>query len=70
VVPGKSRRATTTLVGMWRIVEMELWNQEDSDLVAPGFIEFDADHTGSLGFIAVQGGVDWRDASRDGRPGV
>ncbi|MDA8074638.1 MAG: hypothetical protein M0Z40_05280 [Actinomycetota bacterium] len=59
-----------SLVGRWRIVEMELWAQQDVDLVGPGFIEFGRDHTGSLGFIAVEGGVDWREASRDGHPGV
>ena len=65
-----SHRAKAALVGHWRIVEMDVWEQEDVDLVAPGFIEFDGDHTGSLGFIAVQGGIDWRDVPRDGRPGV
>ncbi|MDA8400956.1 MAG: hypothetical protein M0008_13115 [Actinomycetota bacterium] len=54
-----------SLVGRWRIVEMELWAQEDVDLIGPGFIEFDSDSMGSFGFIAVQGGIDWRDASRD-----
>jgi hypothetical protein len=46
---------------------MDLWNAEDVDLVAPGFIEFDPDHRGSLGFIAVQGGIDWRETSHQGR---
>ncbi|MHB8245613.1 MAG: hypothetical protein ACYDGN_09720 [Acidimicrobiales bacterium] len=69
-VAGKSRRASTALVGRWRIVEMDLWAQEDVDLVARGFIDFERDHMGGLGFIAVQGGLDWRDAPRDGRPGV
>ena len=69
-VAGKSRRVTSSLVARWRIVEMDLWAQEDVDLVAPGFIEFEPDHMGSLGFIAVQGGIDWRDAPRDGHPGV
>ncbi|MGH9080933.1 MAG: hypothetical protein ACRDYE_12835 [Acidimicrobiales bacterium] len=69
-MPGKTRGPVTLLVGRWRIVEMELWRQEDVDLVAAGFIEFERDHMGSLGFIAVQGGIDWRAAPRDGRPGV
>ena len=69
-MPGKSRQDMTALVGRWRIVEMELWAQEDVDLVAPGYIEFEPDHMGSLRFIAVQGGLDWRDAPRNGRPGV
>ena len=59
-----------SLVGRWRIVEMELWAQEGVDMVGPGFIELGRDHTGSLGFIAVEGGVDWRKASHDGHPGV
>lgn len=59
-----------SLVGRWRIAEMELWAQEDVDLVGPGFIAFGRDHTGSLGFIAVEGGLDWWEASRDGCPGV
>jgi hypothetical protein len=65
-----SGRAVTALVGRWRIVEMDLWDEEDVDLVAPGFIEFGPNHRGSLGFVAVQGGVDWRETSRDGRSGL
>lgn len=49
---------------------MDLWDQEDVDLVAPGFIEFRPGHMGSLGFVAVQGEIDWRDAPRDGHPGA
>jgi hypothetical protein len=49
---------------------MDLWEQADIDLVAPGFIEFGENHQGSLGFIAVQGGIDWREAPRDGHAGV
>jgi hypothetical protein len=49
---------------------MENWDQEAVDLVQPGFIEFDDDGLGGLGFIAVTGELDWREADRDGRPGV
>jgi hypothetical protein len=49
-----------SVVGRWRIVDMELWDQDAVDLVAPGFIEFRPDSTGSFGFIAVQGALDWR----------
>jgi len=59
-----------SVVGRWRIVDMNLWDQEAVDLVAPGFIEFQQEGTGSFGFIAVQGDVDWREAPREGRPGV
>ena len=64
------RPGSQMLVGRWRIVELELWEQDDVDLVAPGFIEFGKDHMGSLGFIAVQGVIDWRNAPKDGRPGA
>ena len=49
---------------------MDNWDQETVDLVEPGFIEFDEDGLGELGFIVVTGGLDCRDADRDGRPGV
>ncbi|HEY3941434.1 MAG TPA: hypothetical protein VGL60_03025 [Acidimicrobiales bacterium] len=69
-VAGESRQVTSSsLVARWRIVAMDLWAHEDVDLVAPGFIEFEPDRMGSLGFIAVQGRIAWRDAPRDGRPG-
>jgi hypothetical protein len=56
------QRTANVLTGRWRITEMDLWEQNDIDLVAPGFVEFGEDHRGSLGFIAVQGGIDWREA--------
>jgi hypothetical protein len=49
---------------------MDLWDDEDVGLVAPGFIEFGPNHSGSLGFVAVQGVIDWRETSRDGRSGL
>lgn len=59
-----------SVVGRWRIVDMDLWHQDAVDLVDPGFIEFATGSMGSLGFIAIQAGMDWRKAPRDGRPGV
>lgn len=64
------QRTAKVLMGRWRITEMDLWEHDDVDLVAPGFVEFGEDHRGSLGFIAVQGGIDWREAPRDGLPGA
>jgi hypothetical protein len=62
-VPGRakrSRRDAGPLTGRWRILEMDLWDREDLDLVAPAFIEFRPDRTGSFGFIAVAGWMDCR----------
>ena len=61
---------STSITGRWRITEMDNWDQEAVDLVQPGFIEFDHDGLGSLGFIEVTGELDCREADRDGRPGV
>ena len=61
---------STSIIGRWRITEMDNWDQEAVDLVQPGFIEFDDDGLGSLGFIVVTGELDCCDADRDGRPGV
>lgn len=58
------------LTGRWRIVDMELRDADAIDLVSPGFIEFDRVRLGRLGFIAVNGQLDWREVVRDGRPGV
>ena len=58
-----------SIAGRWRIVEMDLWEQEALDLVGP-FVELAPQQTGSLGFIAVEGSVDWRPVCRDGCPGV
>jgi hypothetical protein len=67
-----SRRMSesTNIIGRWRITEMDNWDQEAVDLVQPGFIEFDDDGLGSLGFIVVTGELDCREADRDGRPGA
>jgi hypothetical protein len=58
------------VAGRWQIVEMELWESDALNLVAPAFIEFGEDGLGSFGFIAVQGEMDCREVVQDGRPGV
>lgn len=44
-----------SVLGTWRIVDRDPWDQDAVDLVAPGFIEFEPDSLGSFGFIAVEG---------------
>ncbi len=61
---------SNSITGRWRITEMDNWDQEAVDLVQPGFIEFDDNGLGSLGFIVVTGELGCRDADRDGKPGV
>ena len=60
-----SRRMSESrgIIGRWCITEMDNWDHEAVDLVKPGFIEFDEDGLGELGFIAVTGELDCRDGT-------
>ena len=56
--------------GRWRITSMELWDQEFVDAEVEGYLEFGPDGQGSFQFGYVSGEIDYRDAARDGKPGV
>jgi hypothetical protein len=45
-------------IGTWLIAEMELWDKEFIDLVAPGQIKIEKDGTGSLSFGAFESCID------------
>lgn len=62
-------RIPSSLVGRWRIEEMEVWGKDAIDLMGPAYIEFDK-HGGSLRFIAIEGGLDCRYGVTDGRASV
>ncbi len=47
-------------LGKWKITEMEVWDRDYIDLVVPGFIEFEADQSGSFQFGTVRGWTDYR----------
>ncbi len=59
-----------SLMGKWRITEMDLWDLEDIDLMEPAFIEFGQDLGGHFRFIAVEGWMDCRPGRVQQRPGV
>ena len=46
--------------GKWRIIEMELWDQDFVDLETEGHFTFDDDEMGFFQFGAVQGQMDYR----------
>ena len=46
---------------------MDLWDLEDIDLVSPAVIEFGGADDGHFRFIVVEGQLDCRHDSRDGR---
>jgi hypothetical protein len=52
------------VVGIWRIVEMDLWDIDAIDLTQPAFVPFDGDGDGGLRFVAVQGQLDWRTSAQ------
>ena len=56
------------VVGRWRIIEMEQWDQEYVDELGPGFLKLERAGTGSLQFGVVQAGVDYRMEERTGNP--
>jgi hypothetical protein len=58
--------ARNSLVGSWRIVEMEMCERNDIDEQGPARIQFNRDGTGELRFLLVQGGIDCHFEMRDG----
>jgi len=48
-----------TVIGTWRLVEMEQWDKEFIDLVEPGFISFEKRGRGEMRFGAVNLELDW-----------
>ena len=50
-----------SFLGYWKITQMEVWGEDDIDLVVPGFIQFEKDggHLGgSFQFGTVAGWLD------------
>ena len=61
---------STSIIGRWRITEMDNWDQEAVVIELDEARLDQIDGLADFGFIAVRGELDCRDADRDGRPGV
>ena len=48
------------MFGIWRIVEMDLWDLDAIELVGPALMQVSTDGHGQFGFITVQGQLDWK----------
>jgi hypothetical protein len=59
-----------SIVGRWRITEMDMWDQDAFDLLGPAFFSFDGKRSGNFRFIAVEGWMDCSQGKRAGRPFV
>jgi hypothetical protein len=53
-----TRAVRKTLIGKWRIVEMELWDTDYLDLVEHAYIRFERGGSGEFVFGVVTGGLD------------
>jgi len=47
-------------IGKWRIIEMEIWDQDFIDMETEGHFLFEKDQLGSFQFGLVQGQIDYR----------
>ena len=47
-------------IGKWRIIEMEMWDQDHVDLIIPGYFSFDKNDLGYFQFGVVEGQIDYR----------
>jgi len=47
-------------IGKWRIIEMEMWDQEFIDMETEGYFLFEKGGSGSFQFGLVQGQIDYR----------
>lgn len=54
--------------GNWRIVEMEVWDQDYVDMEVPGYLSIGSDATGLFQFGLVSGEIDGRVTQCDGTP--
>lgn len=50
--------AECQLLGRWRIVESDIWDESYLDLVEPATILFEADGHGEVAFGCIQAGMD------------
>jgi hypothetical protein len=48
------------VIGKWKIVEMEQWDQDYVDMEEPGHITFNKGGSGGLHFGCVDASLDWR----------
>ena len=51
-------------------MEMALWDRADLDLLGPAYLTLDRRGQGTVRFLAIEAGVDYRPAVRDGQPAI
>jgi hypothetical protein len=66
----KNAKRRNALQGRWRIAWMGQWDQDYVDEDVEGFFEFGPGGQGDFQFGNVQGSIDHRTTSREGKPAV
>ena len=64
----QTNRPKNPFLGDWKIVHMDVWDQDYVDLVVPGHIKFRDDGRGGFQFGTVIGGLDYRLSEGHGAP--
>ncbi|MFP2924400.1 hypothetical protein ACLESO_04120 [Pyxidicoccus sp. 3LG] len=65
-----ARKERPRIQGRYRLTSTELWDSDALDLLEPAFIRFEGENAGEFRMIAIEGGLDCRHGTRDGRPAV
>ena len=66
----KKGTAQDPFTGRWQIVSMSAWDEDYLHAEVPAYIEFEENGKGNLQFGYVQGQMDCRTTSREGKPAV
>lgn len=66
----KKSKQKSPFEGRWRITWMDQWDKDYVDEEAEGYFEFRTGGLGSFQFGYVQGQIDYRTTSREGKPAV
>jgi hypothetical protein len=66
----KKPKPKSLFLGRWHIISMSAWDEDYLNEEVQAFIEFDARDGGSFQFGYVQGRIDCRTTSREGKPAV
>jgi len=65
-----AKQPNNPFAGRWRILEMEVWDQDFVDLKGPGCLEFGQDNLGTFQFGTTRGQMDYRLETIDGEPRI
>ena len=66
----KKSKQPNPFTGRWRIISMSAWEDDYLDEEVEAYIEFDTQGGGDFQFGCVQGQIDCRIKTRDGKPAV